>query len=202
LDPLSTAVASRHERRRQETADRIVEAAAYLFGERGVAATTVADICERADIARQTFFNHFETKQDLVGALARRGNDFFREAVATARSEGLDTATRIARLFEIVHTATASVGPMHQDMLAEVTRVFHDTSDRETLDSVLRGVEKLLRTGRAEGDVSRAYPLEDQAAMVLGSLQYLVFQWTHQRDFPIAERAARMARLLADALAP
>jgi hypothetical protein len=44
--------------------------------------------------------------------------------------------------------------------------------------------------------------LEDQAALVLGALQYLIFEWTHRAEFPVAERAARIARLLADALAP
>lgn len=38
--------------------------------------------------------------------------------------------------------------------------------------------------------------------LVLGALQNLFFEWTHRKDFPIAERSARMARLLADALAP
>ena len=199
---MSTAAVSHYERRRQETADRIIEAASRLFGERGVASTTVADICERADVARQTFFNHFETKQDLVAALARRGQDFFLEALETARREGRDTQGRIARLFEIVHTSAEAVGPMHQDLVAEVTRAFHDTSDPPTLGSGRRAMEKLLRAGRAEGDVSREHALEDQAAMVMGALQYLVFEWTHRADFPIAERAARMARLLADALKP
>src|SRR5262245_17730316 len=135
---MSSAVLSHYERRRQETADRIVQAAADLFGERGVAATTVADICERADVARQTFFNHFETKQDLVQAIARRGIGFFEEAVATARREGDDTASRLARLFEVIHTAAVSVGPMHQDLVAEVTRATYDTSDPASLGKVRR----------------------------------------------------------------
>jgi AcrR family transcriptional regulator len=71
LDPLSTSVTrTRQARRRLETADRIAEAAGALFAERGVVATTVTDICERADVARQTFFNHFGSKQDLVEAIA------------------------------------------------------------------------------------------------------------------------------------
>ena len=199
--PQSRAATSDAARRRPTASSKAPPA---LFGERGVAATTVADICERADVARQTFFNHFETKQELVQALARRGNEFFEEAVATARREGHDTASRITRLFEVIHTAAASVGPMHQDMVSEVTRAFHDTSDPATYGAcrVQRSVESLLRAGRAEGDVSRAHALEDQAAMVLGALQYLTFEWTHRADFPIAERAKRMARLLADALKP
>ncbi|HEX5066001.1 MAG TPA: helix-turn-helix domain-containing protein [Myxococcota bacterium] len=199
---MSTAALSRSERRRQETADRIADAAAHLFGERGFAATTVSDICERADVARQTFFNHFATKQEVAQEIARRGHDFFLEALETARREGADTAERLARLFASIHQAAAQVGPMHLDLVTEVARAAYETADPAQIGSLQRGVEKLLRTGRAQGDVSRRHALEDQAALVLGALQNLTFEWTRSVDFPIAERSARMARMLAEVLAP
>jgi AcrR family transcriptional regulator len=202
LDPLSTAVASRSERRRQETADRIAEGAARLFAERGVAATTVADICERADVARQTFFNHFATKQDLVDELARRGHDFFLEVLETARREGRTIGEQLARIFALIHETTSALGPMHRDLLTEVVHVVHGASDPARMGSLQRALEKLLREARARGEVSRRHPLEDQATLVFGAHQYLVFQWMNRADFPIAERSARMARLLADVLAP
>jgi AcrR family transcriptional regulator len=199
---LSTSAANRHERRRQETADRILEAAATLFGERGVAATTVADICERADVARQTFFNHFETKQEVAQALARRGHGFLLEALEQAQREERTTEQRIAYVLRQIHTSASAVGPMHQDLVSEVMRAAFDATDPTDVSASQRAVEKLLRAGRARGEVSRAHALEDQGRLVLGALQFLVFEWTHRPDFPIAERATRMARLLADALAP
>jgi len=202
LDSLSIAAASRSERRRQETADRIAEAAAHLFAERGVAATTVTDICERADVARQTFFNHFATKQEVAHELARRGHDFFLEAVETARREGADTGERLTLLFASIHQAAAQVGPRHLDLVTEVARASYERADSAHIGSLQRAIEKLLRVGRAQGDVSRGHPLEDQAALVLGALQNLTFEWTHRADFPIAERSARMARMLAEVLAP
>ena len=93
-----------------------MSAAAALFGERGVEKTTVADLCERADVARQTFFNHFGSKQDLVRELARRGRDYFVKTVgATLRHAG-GTGERIAQLFAGIHDANAAVGPMNQDL--------------------------------------------------------------------------------------
>jgi AcrR family transcriptional regulator len=203
LDLVSTAVAtSRHERRRRETADRLVEAAARLFAERGFEATTVADICLRADVARQTFFNHFETKHDLAQELARRGHEFMLKTLETARREGRSTGERIARLFREIHLAAAAVGPMHQDLVSQVIRASYQTTDPARTRALQRAMEGLLRAGRAQGDVSRRHPVEDQAALVLGALEHLMFDWTHLAGFPIAERSARMARLLADALAP
>ncbi|HEY0186453.1 MAG TPA: TetR/AcrR family transcriptional regulator [Cellulomonas sp.] len=44
------------------------EAAGELFLERGYAATSVADVTQRAGVSRSTFFNYFETKSDLLWA--------------------------------------------------------------------------------------------------------------------------------------
>jgi len=201
LDPLSTAP-NRHQRRRQETADRLVEAAAALFGERGVEATKVADICARADVAHQTFFNHFPSKQDVVREIVRIGHDFFVAAIDTAMREGKSTGERLARLFASIHEAAAAAGPMHQDLVSETVRealtVREDPRERE----IHRAIETLVRRGRAEGDVTRLHASEDLVALIFGAFQQLMLEWAHRPDFPIAERSRRMARLLVDALAP
>jgi len=197
-----TTAQLRAERRRRETRDRIAEAAASLFAESGIAATTVTAICDRANVSRQTFFNHFPAKQDLVHEFALRGHAFFLETLEEARREGNDTGDRIARFFAGLHGAATAVGPLHQELVAEVTRVSIEAADEDFVGSLNHGIEKLLRKGRMEGDVSRRHALADQARLVLGALQNLFFEWTHRKDFPIAERSARMARLLADALAP
>lgn len=192
----------RAERRRRETTDRIAEAASALFAESGVAATTVTEICERADVARQTFFNHFPSKHDLVHELAVRGHAFFLEALDEARREGQDTGERLALFFAKLHGAATAAGPLYQELVAEVTRVSIETADEEFVGSLNHGVERLLRAGRMDGDVSRLHPLDDQVMLVMGTLQALFFEWTHRQDFAMAQRSARMARLLADSLAP
>src|SRR5262249_18127843 len=57
LDPMSSQRISRGDRRKQQTRARILEAAVELFGEVGFDATKISDVCGRADVARQTFFN-------------------------------------------------------------------------------------------------------------------------------------------------
>ena len=198
----TSPVITRHERRRQETADRIAEAAASLFGERGVEATTVADVCERADVARQTFFNHFGSKQELVRGLARRGHDFFVEAVEAAIRHDGSTAERLSQLFATIHTAAESVGPMHQDLVSATMNATYEADDPAGIRALHRSVGKLIRRGRAAGDVSRRHAIEDQAALILGALHDLQIAWTHQAGFAIAERSARMSRMLADVLSP
>lgn len=56
----------RRAQRRAETERRLVAAASALFVERGYAATTLADVAERADIASRTLYLHFATKAELL----------------------------------------------------------------------------------------------------------------------------------------
>jgi AcrR family transcriptional regulator len=54
------------EQRRQETRERIVDAAAELFAERGFDAVSVLQIAQRAGVVEKTVFNHFPVKEGLV----------------------------------------------------------------------------------------------------------------------------------------
>jgi AcrR family transcriptional regulator len=52
----------RRERKKRARRSRIYETARHLFLEHGVAATTVEQIAEAADVAQTTFFNHFRAR--------------------------------------------------------------------------------------------------------------------------------------------
>jgi len=58
-----------------------------------------------------------------------------------------------------------------------------------------------VRTGVAEGDVTRRHRVSDLVDLVTGALYRLLFDWS-KGEAGIAERGARMAQLLGDALAP
>jgi len=52
--------------RRAATEARLVDAATELFVTRGYAATTLADVAERAELAARTLYLHFATKAELL----------------------------------------------------------------------------------------------------------------------------------------
>ena len=55
----------RRERKKRQTRQVISDVATTLFLERGFDAVTVAEVARAADVAVQTVFNHFPTKEDL-----------------------------------------------------------------------------------------------------------------------------------------
>lgn len=65
----------RAQRRASKTRERLLKAALVAFGEKGVDATAIEDITERADVGKGTFYRHFKDKYDLVFALIERAVD-------------------------------------------------------------------------------------------------------------------------------
>jgi AcrR family transcriptional regulator len=55
----------RRARKKAQTRTLVRETAQRLFAERGFEAVTIADVAAAADVAVQTVFNHFPTKEDL-----------------------------------------------------------------------------------------------------------------------------------------
>lgn len=58
-------------RRRAQARARILEAAEQLILERGVESVTIDEIAEASDIARRSFYSHFESKHDILVPIAR-----------------------------------------------------------------------------------------------------------------------------------
>lgn len=68
MNELAGVAGGRRERNKQRVRERIYEAAIELFAVNGYEATSVDEIADRADVARGTFFNHFQRKEDLIAA--------------------------------------------------------------------------------------------------------------------------------------
>ena len=197
------AQSSRRERRKHELRERILEAASALFEGRGVAATTVAEICERADVAQKTFFNHFESKPQLLREMAGEGLERMCVDLEEIRKRHRNTADRLAAFFRQIADNAEAAGPMHREVLTEMIHVAQDTSSEpEQARRLHAAFGALVRDGRADGDVSREDSLATQTEMLLGAFYALMFNWAHLEDYPLRRQAAAAARFLARALLP
>src|SRR3954452_22719335 len=101
-----TAVPDGRSRRRQDTRQRLFEAAVELIAEQGFSATTVDDIALRAKVAKGTVYDNFASKTALFEELLRHGigllTDEFRAAV-----EGLPPREAVAALIRAQPTWTS-----------------------------------------------------------------------------------------------
>jgi TetR/AcrR family transcriptional regulator, transcriptional repressor for nem operon len=83
----------------ERTRARIVEAAAKLIYEHGVAATTVEDVKEVAGVSSSQLYHYFADKEALVQAVIDRQADFL---VGNQQRMGLDTPERLRAWRDLV----------------------------------------------------------------------------------------------------
>jgi AcrR family transcriptional regulator len=98
---------SRRERKKHETHQGLLEAAWSLFREKGYRATTVEEITERADVAKGTFFNYFDSKEALLDELSVWGIEQLRAALDVSKGAPASPVARIKLLMRHMHGQVA-----------------------------------------------------------------------------------------------
>ncbi|MFC5063407.1 TetR/AcrR family transcriptional regulator [Actinomycetospora atypica] len=125
-------------RKKEQTRRLIADTAARLFGEHGYDQVTVVDVARAAEVATQTVYNYFPTKQDLV---LDRDDEVRERLVALVRDRPAGTspaaALRDAALAEVELTRTRTTAEAHGDLSAlcatsaTVRRLALESRDRQ-----------------------------------------------------------------------
>ena len=192
----------RRERRKLEMRARVLEAAAELFEEDGFHATKIAAICERADIAQKTFFNHFPTKQHLLREIARQSMGELLADIETARKEERTTRDRLRVFFAKTAERTALAGPMNRELLTEVVHVVNESPEKsEHARQLHDAFGAIVEDGLRAGEVTSRHERETLTEMILGAFYVLMFNYANLDNYPIQRQAEAVSRFLADALA-
>ncbi|WP_409331755.1 TetR/AcrR family transcriptional regulator [Trujillonella humicola] len=112
----------RRARKKAATRALVLETAQRLFAERGYEAVTVADIAATADVAVQTVFNHFPTKEGLFFTGRASWVDAPAAAVR-ARPAGVSplAALRPALVAEVEAHIAGLADPAHRGMVTTMT---------------------------------------------------------------------------------
>jgi AcrR family transcriptional regulator len=122
-----------------QTRAALIAAAKVTFSRLGYARATVADITERADVSRATFYVYFASKDDVFRVLTERLKDAFLEA---QEAHGADPDNQVA-------VAAASVThfvDVYARNLAFITVLEHQALTDEQLRAMWQGVrERLLK---------------------------------------------------------
>lgn len=147
-----------------------------MFSERGYYATSVADIIEKAGVARGTFYNHFESKRDvfaavLLGLMEEIGAAVERIDVSRPINPQIDQ--NLSRVTAALAAAGESVRILFTDALSI------DADGEEALAAFyaagLARIERSLRRGQDLGIV-RPGEVKQAARCLLGMLKEPVIQ--------------------------
>ena len=142
------------DREGSETRALLVEKAAAVFGSRGYAHTTIADITEAARVSRATCYVYFASKDDVFQAVAERMRDEFlaaHELPDVDADDVVEVARRGTRGFFALYATHAGVLRViaHQSLVSPViAEIWTETRERP-LRRTVRFIERLRARGHA-----------------------------------------------------
>jgi AcrR family transcriptional regulator len=143
---------------REETRRRLVDAAAAVFAEHGIAGASVEQITEAAGFTRGAFYSNFATKEELAIAMLA-------EHLAVGQVHNRQIAERRAGGRDLVDAFRHDVGrhdPLHRDPLLQVELMLYvgrTPELRPLLGEHLRAMRQLV------GDITLAALRADGVAV-------------------------------------
>lgn len=191
----------RRERKKLLSRKAILSAAVEQFSHKGFKETSVADIMNAADLGIGTFYNYFQSKEEILIQLMQ---EMVRE-IAGAINE-LRAAHRPAR--ELIETGSC-ITARFLDENRYVLPLFLSAADKSGLpegsekESKVPSpgfkmlFERILREGQEQGEVRADLPPELIAEMFHSIYQAAAFS---KLDIPFQENVAMKTRLLLDGI--
>ena len=115
-----------------EKEKKIAEAAVQVFSRYGVKRTTMNDIASEAGIARQTLYNAYSSKDDVLRAVIRWYSEKAGTAIATEFQNATDFGSKLEILFK--HLVVEPYELVHNTPHADdVIEGFNDAAKQEIL---------------------------------------------------------------------
>lgn len=193
---------TRRERRRTEVRDRILDAAQVLFNECGYDETKVSDICDRADLAYGTFFNHFGEKRELLRSMAEEAVCQVRDNLEQLAKQPGSIEDHLVALFEGGAEEFESEGGRRRELLGKIHAIAYTEAPEQNDRLFHAAFEAFISEAVSRGQVRSDVPVETLAEVVASTFSSLALSWVHFDDYPVRERASAAAHFLAGALKP
>jgi len=194
--PSSAAPARRITRAEQRVLTRqaLIDAATEVVGEHGYTGASVTAITRRAGVAQGTFYNYFESREDifdqLLPALSQVMFDRIRVAAADAGSEPEREAASMRAYFDFLHEVPAFYRILYE------AETFVPGAYRAQIDVVARNYARVLRRARDAGEIAgfTRRDIESVVYMLMGARHYLSMrhQRRGRRDRPMPEWVIRV----------
>lgn len=200
-DELVGTELSRRERRKLEVRGRINEAALGLFAGQGFELTTVEEICEAAEVARKTFYNYYNSKQDLIRELSDSMlYDETYNVIELAIERHGSTRERIRFIFGVLVNNLERYQDLERLLIHQALMDLSSEKSRvgQQLGKLNAGFTHLVSEGRSLGDVSTRYSAEFIGEMIVGTMNAVIMNWIHDPAYPIFERIEEMSGYLCD----
>ena len=179
--------------------ERLLEAAAEVFAERGYAEASAEAISRAAGMSKATFYEHFSNKEDAILALFEQAAHVVMGRVGEATtSTETDAESRVRAGLHAFVTAIADYPAASQTLLVEIIGAGPRAMERR--DAILEGFAQLIdqenQTEHERWGVPRLKSFEDAYALVGAIAELASRHLRHGRPADVHELEPVLERLI------
>lgn len=156
------------------TRERLIEAGFELFSRQGFHAVGLDQVIAEAAVSKQTFYNHFESRDDLILAVIQRRDQFeletFREMLEACA--GHDPRSQLEKFFEVLNT-WLNRPDFHGCIFLSAAAEFpsaHDPIHQAAADHVRAAQASLCRLATLAGADDPGMLAEELAVLIEGAV--------------------------------
>lgn len=158
---------------------RILEAARYIFTEKGYENSTILEIAKAADVATGTIYEYFESKEVLFFSIAAERYEVFEKELAIHLS-GLKCAYDKIRKYIWFYINFFQNDPVYSELWLFNIRINKKINEKTNHPWIQKSGEliiNILRAGQSEDMFKDDIDLYVIRHMILGSLEHVVTHW-------------------------
>ena len=169
----------RRERRAAQTRVRLFRCALQLFAERGFPNVTVEDITEAADVGKGTFFNYFESKDDVLGVVAEIQLGKVREALERAEAGKRPVHSVMQHLFQRIAEEPARSPELARALISSflASERIRQHMDRNMSEG-RRMAARIVELGQKRGEIDSGLKKEQVALLLQQSFLGTLLLWS------------------------
>ncbi len=203
MNHVTKAPAGRRERHKQQTRERLLDAAIECFLEKGYDETTVDQIAARADVARATVFNHFPEKERFLSAYLERRRSLVRVLLRNEVAEGVDAVQRLYDTMTLLARINEnSVAETRASLLAWR----RSSGSPSTEPGTARIFADLVTAGKRAGQFRADADAELIGALLLDAYVGILLRWIPGEgghpSFSLTEALHEVGRVVIEGLRP
>ena len=184
-----------------EMRQKVLDAAARLFRDRGYAATTVREVADRCGIRAASLYYHFPSKDDILAEVFDYGVRHVADAVRSAVEELPRSASSYEKIRAAILAHLESFF-VYGDYTATNIRVFRQAPrgvqrrNRRLRDRYEAYWRRLFEEAKRRGELREKVDLAVARLFLIGGLNHTLEWYTKRGGASFAELAERYADLI------
>jgi len=168
---------ARQQDRRLKTRQKIVNAARKLFLKQGFEGTTLDQILEHANIVKGTFYQHFDTKMDLLVVVGRQEGIEKVERLIESVKQGASALDALRRYYLVLAQWFEQHAAIAQDVIISAIHLHSPHSNAP--ESIAHDFSKLmLEMAKTQNEIRTDIDVNSQALVIGGAFTLAVIDWS------------------------